>query len=104
MDDGRLDRLEHALLLHFRAQRRAAPAPGDFTAQVMRAVRLRAEKAPDFWDVFSQAARRFAPVGALAATAACGYAQSMERVFNQALLSLSLHGGSSALTLVGLMP
>lgn len=102
MDDGRLDRLEQALLLHARGKK-VPSVPQDFTAKVMRAVRHKAERTPDFLDVFSLVARRFAPVGALAATVACGYAQLMERVFSQAVLSMSLHGGN-AITLVGLMP
>jgi len=102
MDDGRLDRLEQALVLH--AGGRTAPAvPRGFTDQVMRAVRARAEASGGFWALFQFAARRFAPVGALAATAACGYAQLSERLFNQALLSMSLHGGG-AFSLARLMP
>lgn len=104
MDDGRLDRLEQALLRHARMAKPAPQVPWDFTAGVMREVRARAERGQDFWNLFSLAARRFAPVGALAATAACGYAQLMERVLNQALLSLSLHGGSGAMTLAGMLP
>ena len=103
MDDRRLDRFEQALLKHGRLRNRAVPVPHDFTAQVMRSVRHKAESRVDFWDVFSMVARQFAPVGALAATAACGYAQFMERVLSQALLSLSLHG-SGTIILAGLMP
>jgi len=103
MDDRRLDRLEQALLLHHRKRNRSVELPHDFTAQVMRVVRHKAERGADFWDIFSLAARRFAPVGALAATAACGYAQFMERALNQALLSVSMHG-SGVITLAGLMP
>lgn len=103
MDDRRLDRFEQALVHHVRTRASAAAVPHDFTAQVMRVVRRKAEARVDFWDVFSLVAHRFAPVGALAATAACGYAQFMERVLNQALLSLSLHGGST-ITLAGLVP
>lgn len=102
MDDGRLDRLERALVLHFR-RRPAAGVPQGFTDQVMRAVRARAEAAGGFWALFGFAARRFAPVGALAATAACGYAQLSERLLNQALLAMSLHGGG-ALSLARLVP
>ena len=104
MDDGRLDRLEEALRLNFRNRQGAAALPQDFTARVMRAVRARHEHASGFWDIFSCAARRFAPVGALAATVACGYAEVTERVVNQALLSVSLHGGFSTLTLAALLP
>ncbi len=102
MDDGRLDRLEQALMRHFRRKPAVGVPPG-FTGQVMRSVRARAEAAGGFWALFQFAARRFAPVGALAATAACGYAQLSERLFNQALLSMSLHGGG-ALSLTQLMP
>jgi hypothetical protein len=102
MDDRRLDRLEAALVRHAQTRRSAASAPVNFTAGVMRAVRQRSVRGQDFWDLFGVAARRFAPVGALAATLACGYAQVMERLYAQAVLSLSLHGG--AFTLVGLMP
>lgn len=105
MDDGRLDRIE-AALLRGRALRMEKPgpaAPGDFTAQVLRSVRQAAERPARFWDLFGGAARRFAPVGALAAGAACGYAQYMERLMNQALLSLSMHGGGYT-SLAGLLP
>ena len=102
MDDRRLDRIEQTLLLHSRS-RQSAPLPHDFTAQVMRSVRQKVERSLDFWDVFSVAARRFVPVGALAATAACGYAQFMDKAFNQAVLALSMHG-ANAITLAGLMP
>lgn len=102
MDDRRLDRFEQTLLLHVRS-RQSAPVPHDFVASVMRSVRKKAERRLDFWDVFSLAARRFVPVGALAATAACGYAQFMDKVLNQALLSLSMHGAST-ITFAGLMP
>ena len=103
MDDGRLDQLEQALLL--RARGRTAPAmPGGFSAGVMREVRLVAERRSDFWSVFSSAAWRFVPAGALAATATFGYAQLSERLLNQALLSLSLHGGATSITLAGLLP
>jgi hypothetical protein len=107
MDDRRLDRLEQALVRRSRAQAAAAAqteVPRDFTAQIMRDVRARAEAAADFWNIFSFAARRFAPVGALAATVACGYAQLSESIFNQALLALSMNGGSGALGLVRLLP
>ncbi len=103
MDDRRLDRIEQALLLHHRKRSQGVAVPHDFTARVMRAVRHKAERKADFWDFFGLAARRFAPVGALAATAACGYAQLMERMLNQALLSVSMHG-SGVVTLAGLMP
>lgn len=104
MDDGRLDRIERALLRAGRLRVQSAEVPQDFTARIMREVRHKAERGANFWDIFGLAARRFAPVGALAATAACGYSQLMERVLNQALLSLSLHGGGNVLTLAGLMP
>lgn len=103
MDDRRLDRLEQTLLLHHRKRSGSVAVPHDFSIQVMRAVRSKAERGADFWDIFGLAARRFAPVGALAATAACGYAQFMERMLNQALLSVSMHG-SGVITLAGLMP
>ncbi|MGE4263455.1 MAG: hypothetical protein AB7E46_03170 [Desulfovibrio sp.] len=103
MDDGRLDRIEQALVRGARLRAQSVPVPQDFTARIMREVRAKASARVEFWDVFGRAARRFAPVGALAATGACGYAQVMERVLNQALVSLSLHGGSS-LTLAGFMP
>jgi hypothetical protein len=99
---ARLDRIEQALVLHART-RPALAVPAGFEAAVMRSVRASAEAAGGFWTVFSFAARRFAPVGALAATAACGYAQVSERLFNQALLIMSLHGGS-ALSMARLMP
>lgn len=104
MDDGRLDRIEQELVRGARLRTRSAPVPQDFTARVMREVRGKVPARMEFWDVFGLAARRFAPVGALAATGALGYAQVMERVLNQALVSLSLHGGGSALTFAGLMP
>lgn len=103
MDDGRLDRIEQALLRHHRLRSAAAAPPPGFSAAVMRGVRQAAERQAGFWDIFGLAARRFAPVGALAATAAYGYAQVMERLLSQAVLSLSLHGGGAA-TLVRLMP
>lgn len=102
MEDRRLDGIEQALLRAGQL-RAAAEVPPDFTARIMREVRAVAPRRIDFWDMFGLAARRFAPVGALAATAACGYAQLMDRVLNQALVSLSLHGGG-ALTLAGLVP
>ena len=102
MDDRRLDNLEQALLRSFRA-RQSAPVPANFTASVMREVRQKAERGTSFLDVFSLVARRFAPVGALAATAACGYAQFVDKVFNQAVLSLSMHS-TAGITLAGLMP
>ncbi len=103
MDDGRLDQLEQALVL--RAGNRKPPAmPAGFTAGVMREVRRSVERRSDFWSLFAFAARRFVPAGALAATASFGYAQLSERLLNQALLSLSLHGGSAAFTLAGLLP
>lgn len=108
MEDGRLDDIERALIragqLRADQLRAGADVPPDFTARIMRDVRAKAPRRVDFWDLFSLAGRRFVPVGALAATAACGYAQFMDRVFNQALVSLSLHGGGSALTFAGLMP
>jgi len=102
MDDRRLDRIEQALVRHAR-MRQSVAVPHDFTASVMRSVRAKAERGADFWDIFSLAARRFVPVGALAASAACGYAQFLDKVYNQALLSLSMHGAGT-LTLAGLMP
>lgn len=102
MDDGRLDRLEQALVRHFR-RRQPVGVPQGFAGEVMRSVRARADAAGGFWPLFQFAARRFAPVGALAATAACGYAQLSERLLNQALLTMSLHGGG-ALSLARLMP
>lgn len=42
--------------------------------------------------MFGVAARRFAPVSAVAATVICGYAQFMDRVLGQALLALAAHG------------
>ncbi len=106
MDDGRLDRLEQALVLHARARKpkRRMDLPAGFTPGVLRAVRAVHARRSDFWGVFALAARRFAPAGALAATAACGYAQLSERLLNQALLALSLHGAGSAYTLAGLLP
>ncbi len=103
MDDGRLDRIEQALLRHGTLRAQSAAVPQDFTARIMREVRNKAPRPVNFWDLFGLAARRFAPVGALAATAACGYAQFMERALHQAVLSLSLHG-ASAITLAGLVP
>lgn len=103
MDDGRLDSIEQALMRHGRLRARPIPAPYGFTERILREVAGKAPRALDFWDLFGVAARRFVPVGALAATAACGYAQMMERLFNQAVLSLSLHG-ASATTLAGLVP
>jgi len=102
MDDRRLDNIEQALLAHARAPK-AAVVPFDFTARVMCEVRQKAEHGEDFWDVFGLVAQRFAPICALAATAVCGYAQFMDRVLGQALLSLSMHG-AGAVTLAGLMP
>jgi hypothetical protein len=105
MDDRRLvklDRIEQALIQHFRSRTPIA-VPADFVDGVMRSVRASAEEAGGFWTLFGFAARRFAPVGALAATAVCGYAQVSERLFNQALLFMSLHGGG-AVGLARLMP
>jgi len=104
MDDGRFDRIEQALLRGARMRARSAAPPQDFTARIMREVRGKFPARNEFWDVFGLVARRFAPVGALAATGALGYAQVMERVLNQTLVSLSLHGGSNVMTLAGLMP
>jgi hypothetical protein len=103
MDDGRLDRLEQALVLHAQGRKRMDP-PAGFADGVMREVHAAAERREDFWNAFSFAARRFAPAGALAAAAAYGYAQLSERLLSQALLTLSLHGGITALTLAGLLP
>lgn len=103
MDDGRLDVLEQALLLHARGRKRMDP-PAGFVDGVMREVRARDVSRGDFWSAFCCAARRFVPAGALAATASFGYAQLSERLLHQALLALSLQGGSSALTLAGLLP
>lgn len=96
MDERKLDRLEQALYLHARKQQ-AAAVPVDFTARVMRSVRAKAERGADFWDIFGLVARRFAPVGAFAATAVCGYVQLVDKALSQALLSLSLHGGAPVL-------
>lgn len=104
MDDGRLDRIEQALMHSARLRAQSAAVPQDFTARIMREVRGKIPARKEFWDVFGLVATRFAPVGALAATGALGYAQVMERVLNQALVSLSLHGGGNAMTLAGLMP
>jgi hypothetical protein len=103
MDDGRLDQLEQALLLHARSRKPLAP-PAGLTEGVMREVRALADRRSDFWSVFVFAARRFVPAGALAATTAGGYALLSERVLNQALLTLSLHGGDSPYLLAGLLP
>ncbi|HWR02465.1 MAG TPA: hypothetical protein VN419_00490 [Humidesulfovibrio sp.] len=103
MDDGRLDRIEQALLRHGSLRAQSVQLPQDFTARIMREVRNKAPRSVSFWDLFGIAARRFAPVGALAATAACGYAQFMERALHQAVLSLSMHG-AGAITLAGLVP
>lgn len=103
MDDGRLDQLEQALLLHARGRKPLAP-PAGFTAGVMRGVRNLADERSDFWSVFACAAQRFVPAGALAATVACACALLSERALNQALLTLSLHGGSSPYLLAGLIP
>ena len=103
MDDGRLDQLEKALLLHARVKKHPV-LPAGFTDGVMREVRARAERRVDFWSLFTFAARRFVPAGALAATAACGYALMSERVLSQALLTLSLHGSGSAYLVAGLLP
>ncbi|MHC1701154.1 MAG: hypothetical protein AB9900_09285 [Humidesulfovibrio sp.] len=103
MDDGRLDQLEQALYLHARGRKPLA-RPAGFTGGVMRAVRANAGRRGDFWNAFALAARRFAPAGALAATAACGYALLSERVLNQALLTLSLHGSGGAYLVAGLLP
>jgi len=104
MDDGRLDKLEQTLFKHARLRRGCVAVPRDFTAQVMRSVRLSAERGSSFWDIFSLAARRFAPVGAFTAAVACGYAELTEQVLNQALLALSLHGGYGSLTLTRMLP
>jgi hypothetical protein len=104
MDERRLDRLERTLFLHARLRRGCVAVPQDFTERVMRSVRQCAEARSSFWDIFGSAARRFAPVGAFAAAAVCGYAEMTERVLNQALLALSLHGGSSVLGLARMLP
>lgn len=103
MDDGRLDQLEQALLLHGRG-RKPLGMPAGFADGVMRQVRVLADQRSDFGSVFSLVAWRFVPAGALAATAACAYAQLSERVLNQALLTLSLHGSGSTYLLAGLLP
>lgn len=106
MDDGRLDRLEQALVLHARGRKRMDPHPdvmAGLAAGVMREVRARAEAKSDFWGVFVLAGWRFAPAGALAATAAFAWAQASERLLGQALMSLSLTGGAGYL-LAGLLP
>jgi hypothetical protein len=103
MDDGRLEQLEQVLVL--RARHRKPPAlPVGFTGSVMHDVRDIADRRSDFWSLFTSAARRFVPAGALAATAACGYAIMSERVLSQALLTLSLHGSGSAYLVAGLLP
>lgn len=110
MDDGRLDRLEQALLTHARGRKPTGrmDLPEGFTGGVMRAVRVVSERQADgrndFWFAFAQAAQRFAPAGALAATASYGYAQFSERLLNQALLALSQSGGGGAYLLAGLLP
>ena len=103
MDDGRLDQLEQALVLCAR-NRKTSAMPAGFTVGVLREVRRSVERRSDFWSIFTFAARRFVPAGALAATASYGYAQLSERLLNQALLSLSLHGGATSITLAGLLP
>jgi hypothetical protein len=103
MDDGRLDQLEQALLLHARGRKHIGPPVG-FTDGVMREVRAAAERQNDFGNIFFFAAQRFVPAGALAATAACGYALQSERLLAQALFVLSLHGSGSAYLLAGLLP
>ena len=103
MDDGRLDRVEEMLVRHAR-NRQVPELPADFTAGVMRAVRNKAEKASGIWDVFSVVALRFVPAGALAATAMYGFAAHAESTFSQAMLSFSLTGGGSLITLAALMP
>ncbi len=103
MDDGRLDQLEQALLQHARGRKPVA-VPAGFTDGVMREVRAAAGRRSDFWSVFALAARRFAPAGALAATATYGYAQLSERLLNQALLTLTLHGSGGTYILAGLLP
>lgn len=102
MDDCRLDNLERALFAHGRA-RPAAAMPADFAANVMREVRRKVPRGADFWDVFGLAVRRFAPVSAIAATVVCGYAQFMDRVLGQALLSLAAHG-AGVVSLAGMLP
>lgn len=103
MDDGRLEQLEQVLVL--RARHRKPPAlPVGFTGSVMHDVRAIADRRSDFWSLFTFAARRFVPAGALAATASCGYALVSERFLNQALLTLSLHGGGSSYILARLLP
>lgn len=102
MDDRKLDNIERALFAHGR-MRPAAALPADFTARVMRDVRRRAERGADFWDMFGVAARRFAPVSAVAATVVCGYAQFMDRVLGQALLALAAHGAGAS-SLVAMLP
>ena len=84
--------------------RKPVAVPAGFTGGVLREVRANAERRSDFWRVFVLTARRFAPVGVLAATAACGYALVSERVLNQALLTLSLHGSGGTYILAGLLP
>lgn len=76
---------------------------GGFTAGVMREVRATADRRADFWSAFSFVARRFVPAGVLAATLTYGYAQMCERLLNQALLSLSLHGGGGAYMFAALL-
>jgi len=103
MDDGRLDQLEQVLLRHARGRSPMA-APAGFTEGVMRAVRAKVEARNDFWSLFSLAGSRFAPAGALVASAACAYALMSERLLTQAVVSLSLHGTGGTYILAGLMP
>ncbi len=104
MDDRRLDTLEQLLARHGQARAKKAVLPGDFTARVMAGVRASAEGRPAFWDVFASAARRFAPAGAIAATALYGYAAHAERLLSQAVLGFSLSGGGSLMTFAALVP
>lgn len=96
MDDGRLDNLERQLARHGSLRARKAELPGDFTARVMADIRRRSEKPAAFLDIFTVAARRFMPAGAIAATALYGYAAHADKLLSQAMLSMSLTGASVA--------
>lgn len=96
MDDGRLDTLERQLAGHGRLRAQKAVLPGDFTARVMADIRRRSDRPKAFLDIFTGAATRFAPAGAIAAGALYGYAAHADRLLSQALLGLSLSGASLA--------
>lgn len=96
MEDGRLDTVEQLLARHGRLRGQKAELPGDFTARVMADIRRRSEKPLAFLDIFTQAATRFVPAGAIAATAIYGYAAYADKLLSQALLSISFNGASLA--------